>query len=146
MTRAGGAGGMSRKTKGRKGWMAQRGDNEEARRRHEGRRVSRTWVRRARARTGSLLKTRIPARGMRVRRKRGEQLLSCQRRPLNLPADLFTIGTRSRRRRPSRVLPRPTDSAFLSCVSSFVVVFAASFCYLAPVRVLCLSPISLGFF
>lgn len=31
------------------------------------------------------------ARGMRVHRKRGEQLLSCQREPLNLPADLLTI-------------------------------------------------------
>lgn len=34
---------------------------------------------------------RILGRGMRARRKRGEQLLSCQRWPLNLPADLFTI-------------------------------------------------------
>lgn len=31
------------------------------------------------------------ARGMRVHRKRGEQLLSCQLEPLNLPADLLTI-------------------------------------------------------
>lgn len=28
---------------------------------------------------------------MRIHRKRGEQLLSCQREPLNLPADLLTI-------------------------------------------------------
>lgn len=33
----------------------------------------------------------MPSRGMRVHRKRGEQLLSCQREPLNLPADLLTI-------------------------------------------------------
>lgn len=44
-----------------------------------------------RARLQVSREARIPGRGMRVRRKRGEQLLSCQRRPLNLPANLFTI-------------------------------------------------------
>lgn len=67
------------------------------------------------ARLGFLREARIPAWAAEcagVRRKRGEQLLSCQRRPLNLPADLFTIVARSLR----RLRPRSVDFAFLSYV------------------------------
>lgn len=59
----------------------------------------------------------MPSRGMRVHRKRGEQLLSCQREPLNLPADLLTIVPASYHRAFAFFL-RP-----LSSLSLFVILF-----------------------
>lgn len=72
---------------------------------------------------------RILGRGMRARRKRGEQLLSCQRWPLNLPADLFTIVPSVRR------FLHPTPSIPLSCPELLLVVFVALFCYFAPTTI-----------
>lgn len=68
---------------------------------------------------GELGEARMPSRGMRVRRKRGEQLLSCQREPLNLPADLLTIVPASYHRafafflRPLSFRPPPLSPSFL---------------------------------
>lgn len=66
----------------------------------------------------------MPSRGMRVHRKRGEQLLSCQREPLNLPADLLTIVPASYHRAFAFFL-RPLSS--LSLFPPF-----SSFCSSAP--------------
>lgn len=57
----------------------------------------------------------MPSRGMRVHRKRGEQLLSCQREPLNLPADLLTIVPASYHRLflASPLLSLPLSSLFV---------------------------------
>lgn len=51
--------------------------------------VSRIRVRRARVPNSFVKRAYLTAEC--AFRKRGERLLSCQRRPLNLPADLFTI-------------------------------------------------------
>lgn len=75
---------------------------------------------------GELGEARMPSRGMRVRRKRGEQLLSCQREPLNLPADLLTIVPASYHRafafflRPLSFRPPPLSPSFLLPFRHFV--------------------------
>lgn len=83
---------------------------------------------------GELREARMPSRGMRVRRKRGEQLLSCQREPLNLPADLLTIVPASYHHAlsPFSCVPSP-------CVRLLSPSLAASFCSSAPNTTISLS-------
>lgn len=79
------------------------------------------------ARVGALREARIPTRGMRVHRKRGEQLLSCQREPLNLPADLLTIVPAPFRRFRLFLVPYQRGPSLLLFVASFCCSVPASF-------------------
>lgn len=79
------------------------------------------------ARVGALREARIPTRGMRVHRKRGEQLLSCQREPLNLPADLLTIVPAPFRRFRLFLVPYQRGPSLLLFVASFCCSIPASF-------------------